>query len=214
MVYLLSGEDSLAKDQKIEEIKGKSFPSEEAVKFDFEILHGAKLGSDVLKKSLVALPAIAPHRVVVIRAIQKLNPHNKELILEFIQKKEPQVVLILDDTEGDARNSFIKKLSAHVQVLRFSKGKKQNVFDMTKAMSSGNAAQALKTLHELMEEGTHPLQLMGGLIWYWGKEKNRLSSARFNKGLQQLQEADLNIKRSRLKPDEAMEVLVVSLMQV
>jgi len=212
--YLLSGEDSLAKDQKIEEIKSKILPSNEAIKFDFEILYGTKLHSDILKKSLVALPAIASQRVLVIHAIQKFSPHNKELILSCVEKKESHLVLILDDDTIDAKNSFIKKLTPFVKTLRFSKGKKQNVFDLTRAMSNGNGAQALKILHELMEDGNHPLQLMGGVIWYWGKEKSKLSSERFKKGLQRLQEADLNIKRSRLKPDEAMEVLVVRLMEV
>ncbi len=212
--YLLSGEDRLAKDQKIEEIKSRAFPLGEAVKFDFEILYAVKLNSDILKKSLVALPAIASQRVLVIHTIQKLSPHNKELILNFFKKKESHLILILDDDTTDAKNSFIKKLTPFVNTLCFSKGKKFNVFDLTRAMSNRNGVQALKILHELMDEGNHPLQLMGGLIWYWGKEKVRLSSERFKKGLQRLQEADLNIKRSRLKPSEAIEVLVVRLMEV
>ena len=211
--YLLSGDDSLEKDQKIEQIKSDMLQTNEAKEFDFEVLYSHKLNAEVLKKSLIAVPAVAPQRVVVIYAIQKLSPHNKDIIIDFLEKKEQHVTLILSDDTVDAKNSFIKKITPFVKMLRFSKGKKKNVFDLTNVMSKRNGTQALKILHELMDDGNHPLQLMGGLIWYWGKEKSKLTSERFQKGLQRLQEADLNIKRSRLKPSEAMEVLVIRLME-
>ncbi len=81
---------------------------------------------------------------------------------------------------------------------------------MTRVMAN-DPAQALKILNELLEEGIHPLQIMGGLLWFWGKEKFRLKGDRYNKGLLVLQEADLNIKRSRLLPEHAIEVVVVKL---
>ena len=58
---------------------------------------------------------------------------------------------------------------------------------------------------------TRTLQLMGGLVWFWGKLKQRISAEKFKKGLLHLQEADLNIKRSRIKAEYALEVLVVKL---
>ena len=59
MHYLLLGENSLAKDQKIAEIKKKLLTSDESLKFDYETLHGTKLDSAVLKKALIALPAVS-----------------------------------------------------------------------------------------------------------------------------------------------------------
>jgi DNA polymerase III delta subunit len=57
----------------------------------------------------------------------------------------------------------------------------------------------------------HPLQVMGALVWYWGKEGRHLGKERFGRGLKALEEADLNIKRSRLDPQYAVEKLVVEL---
>ncbi|VAX36534.1 hypothetical protein MNBD_UNCLBAC01-79 [hydrothermal vent metagenome] len=213
MIYLLSGEDHFAKEQKIEAIKQSILTTENSRQFDYELLYGNKLNSELLKKTLVALPATATQRVVLIRAVHKLNTHNKELILECVEQEPEHLILILDADEMDARSAFFKKLIAQVKVVRFGQRKKKNVFDMTKVMGAGNMEQTLKILHELMDEGSHPLQLMGGLTWYWGKERNRVSSEKFQHGLRCLQEADLNIKRSRLKPQEAMEVLVVKLME-
>ena len=78
-------------------------------------------------------------------------------------------------------------------------------------MTARNPVEALKILGNLLVEENHPLQIMGGLIWFWGKSRTRLSADQFKKGLMCLQEADLNIKRSRLKPEHTLEVLVVKL---
>ena len=83
---------------------------------------------------------------------------------------------------------------------------------MPRAMSSRNAGEALKILDELLESNVHPLQIMGGLVWYWGKERERLSPQSFYKGLTALEEADLNIKRSRLKPEHAVEKVLFDAM--
>ena len=52
---------------------------------------------------------------------------------------------------------------------------------------------------------------MGALVWYWGKEGKACGKERFERGLKALEEADLNIKRSRLDPQYAVEKLVVEL---
>ena len=81
---------------------------------------------------------------------------------------------------------------------------------MTHVMSR-SPKDALKILGDIFSSGTHPLQVLGGLVWFWGKTKNRLSSQNFNLGLRELQQTDLNIKRSRLKAEYVLEVLVVKL---
>ncbi|MBZ0166329.1 MAG: hypothetical protein K8I00_05930, partial [Candidatus Omnitrophica bacterium] len=68
-----------------------------------------------------------------------------------------------------------------------------------------------KLLAVLLRDGTHPLQIMGGLVWIWGRLKNRISADNFQQGLRELQAADLNIKRSRLHPEHAVEILVTKL---
>ena len=211
MIYLLLGEDTQLKDQKIAEIKKKVLTSKEAHDFDYEVLHALKLDSATLKKTLIALPAVSKKRLIVIRTIQKLDAHNKELILDFIQKNNDYADLILDSDEADLKDSFITKISAKAQVLNFSKGSQQNVFDMTRAISTYNPTQALKILENLFMQGIHPLQIMGGVVWFWGKNRGRVSNDQFKKGLVLLQETDFNIKRSRLDPEQAIEVLVVKL---
>jgi len=86
-----------------------------------------------------------------------------------------------------------------------------NVFDMTKLITARRSGDALKMLDGFYRDNVHPLKIMGALVWYWGKEGKALGPERFERGLKALEEADLNIKRSRLNPQYAVEKLVVEL---
>ena len=210
MIYLLLGGDGLAKDQKIVDITKKVLPSQDAFKFDYEILHGSNLDPAVLKKALMSLPAVASKRLVVIRDTGKLNAHNQKLVLEAVKSKECPVDIILD---VDKESGFVTEIIPYAQMVRFREEKLPNVFDMTRAMSMSKSVEAFEVLSNLCGSGVHPLQIMGGLVWYWENSKSDLSRERFKKGLLALQEADLNIKRSRLDPEYAIELLVVKLME-
>ena len=213
MVYLLIGEDSLDKDQKILEIRNKVLSAPDALQFDYEVFHGSHLDPADLKKAVTALPAIANQRFVAIRAAHKLSPLNKEIVLNHIRLSDSRVDLVLD-FPIETENSFVKEVTPYAKVFRFGQAQKANVFDMTRAMSARKPVDALKILSDLFQEGVHPLQIMGALIWHWGKTPSSLTKERFQKGLSILQEADLNIKRSRLDPEFAMECAVVKLMEI
>jgi len=211
MVYFFLGEDNHAKDKKISELKGKYLPSKDARNIDYEIYYGHKLDCDLLKQALIALPAIAPKRFVVIHAIEKLSPQNQQIVLDFITLEQDHCLLILDTFSTEIKNKFFKTIQSHAQVVRFQSKPKQSVFDMTNAMTRRQPAEALKILNDLISQGDHPLPIMGTLVWYWGKRKGRMPSERFDKGLKELQNTDLNIKRSRLLPEYALEVCVLKL---
>ena len=211
MIYLLLGEDISTKDKHIAQIRAKWSDSSDALQFDYEVLHATKLDPAVLKKTLLALPVIAPERLVVIRSIQDLSAQNQGIILDFIKAKNTKTTLILDSDETSLKDALISKIRPLAKVMSAQQAVLKNVFDMTKAMSARNMTEALKILSQLLEDGIHPLQIMGGLVWFWGKSKVRLSKENFKKGLLVLQEGDLNIKRSRLRQDYALEVVVTKL---
>ena len=212
MIYLFLGEDRPAKEQQIAKIRSACLTSNDALKFDYEILHGVKLDPDVLKKALIALPGIAPKRLILIRTVEKLDPQNKNIILEFVQGENRHAVLILDSDEIPSNNKFFNQVMAVGKVMRFAPdGKKKDIWTATRAIEQRNPSEALKIVSDLMEEGNPPLKILGALVWFWGDLKGRLPAEGFKKGLLVLQEADLNIKRSRLKPEHAVEVAVTQL---
>jgi len=211
MIYLFTGQETENKEKEIEKVKKALLKNKDAKQFDYDNLAAHKLNSDTLKKSLDALPVIGKQRLVLIREAEKLDKHNKDLVLEYAQREEDRLVLLLDAFKPDLKTSFFRKISALAQLKRFDKGYRENVFDMTKAISAREPAQALKILNDVLKHGDHPLQILGALVWFWGKNKPRVSVGRFQRGLDELQEADLNIKRSRLKPEYTLEILVVKL---
>ena len=210
MTYLLLGSDGPAKDLQITEIK-KKVVDVDTFQFDCEVLHANKLDPADLKKALLALPALAKKRLVVIRTIEKFNQQNKDIILTFLKQDQPHVDVILDSNEAELSNAFLKDVAQLAKVIQFKKEIPANVFDMTNAIAAQKTTQALKILGDLLAADIHPLQIMGGLVWFWGKSKNRVRNENFHQGLRVLQDTDLNIKRSRLKPEHALEVLVVKL---
>ncbi len=211
MTYLLLGEDPLAKDQKIAELKEEILPSRDALAFDYESLDGAEVEARALQKALLTLPVMGRRRLIVLRAVHKLDAQSKEILLQCVAQKRDDVAIVLDAGDAQASNAFMKSLAAHSKVINVATRKRQNVFDVTNALSARDPVEACAILNDLFAQGDHPLQVLGGLIWFWGKSRPRLSDENFRKGLEVLQEADLNIKRSRLKPEHGMELLLVKL---
>jgi len=212
MIYLFVGQDTEKKDLQVAGIKEKILPAPDALKFDFEILYANKLEPATLKKALVALPAVSSRRLILVKEAHKLSPYNKELIVNF-SKSPGQTVLILDLEKIGADDVLIKGLGSTAKVSYFKKEFELSVFDVARAISRGKQLEALKILFQLLQNGEQPLQIMGGLIWSWKNSRQEYSPGQYKKGLLVLQEADLNIKRSRLKPEHALELAVVKLCQ-
>jgi DNA polymerase III delta subunit len=213
MIYLLLGEDLKSKDAKIAQIKSKFLTQPQALNFDFESIDGHGLSTDVLKKALVTLPVIAPKRLIVVRNVHKLKAADVLVLMQFLRTPADYADVILESSETTLKGD-LKEAAALCTTTVFGNAPQGNVFDMTKLMAAGRGKEALNMLNNLYLEGTHPLQIMGGLVWFWGKEGRSLGKEKFEQGLKALEAADLNIKRSRLDPEYAVEKLIVELMEL
>lgn len=213
MTYLVFGADAGQKESRIAELKNKHLSNKGSINFDYEVLSGHKLEPEALRKALLALPVFSHERFVLLRECHKLTEHNRNLLVDFLAKSRTEhLVLVLESDEFKASDSFLSALRPFVQIVQTQTPPKPvSVFDVTKAMSLKQQPQALKILYVLLTEGQHPLQILGGLVWFWGELRDALPKDKFENGLRVLQEADLNIKRSRLNPDYALEILIVKL---
>jgi DNA polymerase III delta subunit len=211
MIYLFLGDDLSVKDAKITEIKNKFFKdSQEALAFDLDNLDAKELGGDTLKQAFLTLPVIAPHRLIILRQIHKLRSADIQVLLNFCQKPAKHCDLILESTENTLKGD-LKDLPLYAKGAVMAKPEGPSVFDMTKLITAHRSGDALKMLDGFYRNNVHPLQIMGALVWYWSKEGKAAGRERFERGLKALEEADLNIKRSRLEPQYAVEKLVVEL---
>lgn len=211
MIYLLLGEDLKAKDGRIAAIKAKAFKDAQAINFDLESLDAGDLASDALKKALITLPVLSPKRLVIVRNIHKLKAADAAVLMQFLKDPAGPLDVVLESSEIILKGE-LKDAAALCATTVLSGPSPNKVFDMTKLMSAGHAKEALNMLNGFYRDGTHPLQIMGALVWYWGKEGRALDKGKFEQGLKALEAADLNIKRSRLNPEYAVEKLIVELM--
>ncbi|MCX5681931.1 MAG: hypothetical protein NT079_06680 [Candidatus Omnitrophica bacterium] len=211
MIYLLIGQDHLAKEQKISEIKAKALLSKESLSFDYQILHGYKLDNGILKKALIALPALGTARVVLIRQADQLTAVQKTMIAETYEKSKKDLIIIFEAEGLDDNDTLVKKFDRKMKVFSFAPKVRHNVFNLMRIILMGQKAEALELLDELLKNGDHPLQIIGGMLWAWRNARNKIPFIKFSQGLRAFQEADFNIKRSQLKSEYALEVLVVKL---
>ncbi len=213
MVYLFLGDDLARKDSQIFSLKKTFFKDPQAVAFDYESLDAITLPIDILKKSLITLPVLSAKRLVVVRNVHKLKAADIAVLSAFLKKPLDHLDLVLETSEA-ALKGGLKECAALCRTTVFSKASPGNAFDMARLMTAGKAKEALKMLNDLYDHGTHPLQVMGALVWHWGQEGRALGAEKFERGLMALEEADLNIKRTRLKPEYAVEKVVVELMAI
>ncbi len=210
MIYLFLGDDLPAKDAKIAEIKNKFFKNSEELAFDFDNLDANQLGADGLKQAFLTLPVIAPHRLIIVRQVHKLKTADIQVLINFCQKPAKHCDVVLESGENTLKGD-LKDLPLYCKAVVLARPLGPNVFDMTKLITAHRSGEALKMLDGFYRADVHPLQIMGALVWYWGKEGKSAGRERFERGLKALEEADLNIKRSRLDPQYAVEKLVVEL---
>ncbi len=210
-ISIIIGDDPHPKEKKLASLKEQCLTSSDALKLDYDSLDAHKLSPRILQETLLALPAVADRRLVVVRNCQQLSKPVKDVLVAYAAAPFEHVFLVLEAARLTSADPFIKKFLKKADIFDFSSKGKPNVFDMTKAISARQTAEALRILAELLTEGDQPLHIMGALVWFWREIKNRLSPARYREGLQFLQDADLNIKRSRLYPDYALELVVVQL---
>ena len=212
MIYLLLGEDAQAKDSKILQLKTSLLLEPAAHHFDFESLDAQHISGANLKKSLLALPVFSKKRLILIRHVHQLKNDPIRVLEDFLKASLNHCDVILE-ASSQLKENF-NTIVSQANVSTFGMKVEMNIFDMTKLMSARKTTEALKILNEFYDKGMYPLQMMGALVWYWGKEGRILGSNKFQQGLKALEDADLNIKRSRLLPEYAIEKLVVELVEL
>ena len=208
MLYLLMGDLMDKKDALIKSIKEKS-PAFASASFDIENLDANQLNKDDLKKALVALPMAASKRLVIVTAVHKLKTPDVQSLAAFIASKPTHVDIVLESPLFELPAAF-RAIENQAQ-LTVCGQPPAKPFEITNFMQRKQTAQALKSLNKFLDDGMCPPNLMGVLVWYWGKYGRTAGKINFEKGLAVLEEADLNIKRSRLEAGYALEKVITQL---
>ena len=214
MTYLIIGPDGPDKAARITALKNKYLLAPDSKNFDLDVLYALKLDPRELKETLHKLPAVSPARLIILHDCHKFTAEHKDIVFDFISSKAEHAVVVMESSQWSDKDSFVKRIKKDVQVMTLAPAYEPNVFDITRAMEHRQYKEALSRLDDILKSGVYPLQLMGVLIWFWGQSRRRLNQKRYEEGLKYLKEADIDIKRSRIRPEFAMERLVVRLCTV
>lgn len=133
------------------------------------------------------------------------------MIVDLHVQAKNKLIVILEAEILDEKDLLLKKFGRAISTLFFSPKIRHDVFSLMRAISLHRKAEALELLDELFKNGDHPLQIIAGMFWKWKNDKRQIPSVAFKKGLLAFQQADFSIKRSQLKSEHALEILVVKL---
>lgn len=208
MVYLFIGQDSYSKDVRLKRLK-EEYLLNKTKEFNLDTLYSKELTLKGLQEILLYLPLNSDRRIVVIKNAQDLKQDIKEFILKYIKKPHPKIILVLDINRQDPQDEFIKYIIRDAKVFRFREPPALNTFTLSRQIELKRPDYALRLLHQLLENGEKPERLLGGLRHSW--ERSASGTLQIRKGLRLLLNCDMDIKTGRLKPEVALERLIINL---
>ncbi|MDD4939013.1 MAG: hypothetical protein PHE18_09040 [Candidatus Omnitrophica bacterium] len=207
-VYLFAGQDPSSKDASLNKIK-EEISCGNDLHFNLDVLYARELTLKDLQEKLLCLPLKSKKRLVVIKDALNLKADVKEFISRYVKKPYPQAILLLDMDKYPYKDEFIKKISPCVRVLRFKEEAHPDAFVLGRAIDLKKAPYALSVLRQLLKSGEKPERILGGLRFSW---ENRVKdAAQSRKRLAALLGCDIEIKTGRLKPEFALEKLIINL---
>ena len=236
MTYLFVGEDEFSKDIKLEKIK-QELNLSRLESFNFEILYAKGLDLKTLQERLLILPVNpvrkdspkgaglsngvkASQRLILIKNVPGLSADIKDYLLTFFKKPFPHVSLILDARRIDQRDQFFNQISGRVRLINFRQSREINAFSLAhqimrtppkprSIVGQGRIKPAMRLLRQLLLQGEKPERILGAFRYQLHKE--RLNLYEKKKKLMFLLNCDIDIKTGRLKPEFALERLLIRL---
>ena len=217
MFYLFIGEDESAKRDKINSLKSelleKGFED-----FNCESFYAKELTLPLFKEALSRLPLESPQRIVVIKDVFKLKDELKDYFAAQIEKLPEDLILILESAViPKTESAFVNKISRYGKVIPFKAKEKIDAFGLARAIERKDASFALNLLVDLFRNGEKPEMILGALRHrfvksdYFSAAQNSLKLKEKKEKVGLLMEADLNLKTGKVKPEFALEILVVKL---
>ncbi len=207
-VYLFIGQDSLSKDIRLKKLK-EEFLDPHTQYFNLDVLYAKELNLKGLQERLLCLPLRAKKRMVIIKDSQNLKEEIKEFIMKYVKKPLSKILLVLDINKYATHDEFIKQISRYSQVCRFKEDVQLNTFGLSRAIDSKKSNYAIWVLSQLLRNGEKPERILGGLRYSW--ENNSADIFQARKKMALLLACDIDIKTGRIRPDFALEKLVVNL---
>jgi len=208
MFYIFIGEDNLSKEARLRRIKEEALPAH-LENFNFDVLYAKDTSLKDLQEKLLFLPVKSAKRIVVIKQAQALKADVKNFLSEYARKEAKGMIVVLDFDHSDHGDSFLRDISGYSRVIRFKETLNPDAFLLSRQIDLKRADAALSVLSQLFKKGERPERIMGGLRSSW--ERKAMTQLELKKRIKLLLNCDIDIKKGRLRPEFALERLVVRL---
>lgn len=211
LVYLFLGQDNFSKSIRLKRLK-EEFLTKDTEYFNLDVLYAKELKLLHLQERLLSLPLKSRKRIIVIKDSQNLADEIKDFLLQYIKKPPAKMLLVLDIERFFPQDRFVRQAMRYAEVCRFKEPLYLDTFTLSRSIDSRKTSHALGVLNLLLKNGEKPERILGGLRYSWENSLARPLETR--KKLKLLLHCDIDIKTGRLKPDFALERLVVSLCRI
>ncbi|MFA6357789.1 MAG: hypothetical protein WCY09_03875 [Candidatus Omnitrophota bacterium] len=208
MVYLLIGQDVLAKEVQLKKIKQEFLPRQ-LQDFNLDTLYAKEITLKDIQERFLIIPLKSVKRIIVIKEADSLDEASRKFFLIYSKHPHKQLVLVLDFEHYDYKDEFIRGISPQAQTLRFKEIVNPDTFALSRQIELKKTELSLRILNQLLGSGQAPERILGGLRYAW--EKQGMAGQLARKKLKLLLVCDIEIKTGRLAPAFALEKLVVSL---
>lgn len=209
MVYLFAGEDEVSKKRKLDSLK-REFLSKDTKEFNYDVLYAKEIDPLKFKELLKSSTFGGNIRLVIIKDALNLSDSVKEYILSYLRSRDPKTILIIDIKDFDPKDEFIQKVFRYAKTFRFRRPIKVNTFDLSRALEKKDLILSLDILSKLLSRGEKPERILGSLRYQWIND-DTLEFAERKRRISLLLDTDINLKRGRLKPNFALELLITKL---
>jgi DNA polymerase III delta subunit len=206
-VYLFVSQDAPSKDKIIHKIKEESLPAN-LEDFNFDRLYAKDLTLKELQEKLLCLPVNSKKRIIIIKNAQKLSADIKKFICDYVRHPRGEIILILDMDNAEPNDEFVNSIASYANTYRKEEAH-LDTFSLFRQIELRKPGSSLRILHQLLEKGERPERILGGLRYAW--EARSPDPLETRKKLRLLLLCDIDIKTGRLRPDFALEKLVINL---
>ncbi len=109
-LYLVVGEEDLLRDSALASVK-RAVLGNEGDEFNYELFYGDEAGGADIRNSVAAVPVFAERRLVVVKAAEKLNARESELLLDCVKNPIDSTTLVFVSPKLDGRLKFSQALA-------------------------------------------------------------------------------------------------------
>lgn len=109
-IYFYHGEDLFLIEEAVKEIKTKAFAGSSMESLNTYIFYANSMDTDDLINEALTLPAMCPHRVIVVKGAESLKIEQQKALIDYVSDPSPSTCLIFISNASKVGSSAFFKL--------------------------------------------------------------------------------------------------------